>query len=479
MKMETILRQRLEQKLKLAPQIIQSIEILQLPALDLQELIAHELEENPVLEIEPPEETPEETAADAPSDAELDRRRDQPEFGAVEAMEESLLEDSYFRPVRRRSDDEDSYGKMEAMKNTESRPPSLQDHLFEQFNLLELTPDIREIGEYIIYNMNDEGYLQFSLEEILESMDLPILYPRGEEALDAVQTLEPPGIGARNLQECLLLQMKEDEHSTSFERDLIVNHLKDIELNRFPKIAKDTGRSLDEIKEAVRMISTLNPRPGGLYAGNAAPYVVPDVVVTFVDGEYEVRLEDDYIPHIYINPSYRELLKEQKDNPKISDFIRKKLDSARWLIDAIEQRRNTLFKIAKKIVEIQRAFLDKGITHLKPLKMQEVADSIGVHNSTVSRAISNKYAQTPRGIFPLKYFFTGGTVGDDGNVESRMSLKQRVQDIVDKEDKSKPLSDDEIAEQLRAAAGFHVARRTVTKYRRMLRIPSSRQRKQY
>jgi RNA polymerase sigma-54 factor len=206
--------------------------------------------------------------------------------------------------------------------------------------------------------------------------------------------------------------------------------------------------------------------------------VVPDVVVTFVDGEYEVRLEDDYLPRIYINPSYRELLKEQKGNPKISDFIRRKLDSARWLIDAIEQRRNTLYKIARKIVEIQHEFLDKGITHLRPLKMQEVAEEIGVHNSTVSRAISNKYVQTPRGIFPLKFFFTGGTMGDDGNVESRMSVKQRVQDIVDKEDKSNPLSDDEIADQLKAA-GFNVARRTITKYRRMMRIASSRRRKQY
>jgi len=477
MKMEVILRQRLEQKLKLAPQIIQSIEILQLPALDLQDLIARELEENPVLEIEQVEESPDEEDA-APSDAELDHRRDQPEFGAVDAMEESLLEDTYYHPVRRQSNDEDSYGKMEAMKNTESRPPSLQDILFEQFNLLEISPDIREIGEYLIYNINDEGYLQFSLEDILESMDMPVLYVKGEKALRAVQSLEPPGIGARELKECLLLQMKENGHATSFERELIENRLKDIELNRFPKIAKETGRSIEEIKEAVRFISTLNPRPGSLYAGSAAPYVVPDVIVTFVDGEYEVRLEDDYIPRIYINPSYREMLKEQKDNPKISDFIRKKLESARWLIDAIEQRRNTLYKIAKKIVEIQHEFLDKGITHLKPLKMQEVAENIGVHNSTVSRAISNKYVQTPRGIFPLKFFFTGGAVADDGNVESRMSLKQRVQDIVDKEDKSNPLSDDEIANQLKTA-GFNVARRTVTKYRRMLRIPSSRQRKQY
>ena len=477
MKMDLILRQRLEQKLKLAPQIIQSIEILQLPALDLQDLITRELEENPVLEIEQPREPEEEYAPEPPSDAQLERKREQPDYEVVNELEESLLEDNFYTRRPRRADD-DGHGKMEAMKNAESRPISLQDYLFQQLSLLELDPRIREIGEYIIYNINDDGYLQYSLEDILESIDLPVLFTMGEKALRAVQSLDPPGIGARDLKECLLLQLAENGHAASFEHELIENHLKDIELNRFPKIAKETGRSIDEVKECIRMISALNPRPGGLYAGASAPVVNPDVVVTCVDGEYEVRLEDDYLPRIYVNPSYHALLKEQKNNPRICEFVRKKLDSARWLIDAIEQRRTTLFKIAKKVIEIQRDFFDKGITHLKPLKMQEVAEAIGVHNSTVSRAISNKYAQTPRGIFPLKFFFTGGTTAEDGTVESRMSVKQRVKDIIDNEDKSNPLSDDEIAERLKEM-GFNVARRTITKYRCTMRIPSSRRRKEY
>ncbi|RKY29205.1 MAG: RNA polymerase sigma-54 factor [Planctomycetota bacterium] len=477
MKMDLILRQRLEQKLKLAPQIIQSIEILQLPALDLQDLITRELEENPVLEIEQPREPEEEYAPEPPSDAQLERKREQPDYEVVNELEESLLEDNFYTRRPRRADD-DGHGKMEAMKNAESRPISLQDYLFQQLSLLELDPRIREIGEYIIYNINDDGYLQYSLEDILESIDLPVLFTMGEKALRAVQSLDPPGIGARDLKECLLLQLAENGHAASFEHELIENHLKDIELNRFPKIAKETGRSIDEVKECIRMISALNPRPGGLYAGASAPVVNPDVVVTCVDGEYEVRLEDDYLPRIYVNPSYHALLKEQKNNPRICEIVRKKLDSARWLIDAIEQRRTTLFKIAKKVIEIQRDFFDKGITHLKPLKMQEVAEAIGVHNSTVSRAISNKYAQTPRGIFPLKFFFTGGTTAEDGTVESRMSVKQRVKDIIDNEDKSNPLSDDEIAERLKEM-GFNVARRTITKYRCTMRIPSSRRRKEY
>lgn len=267
MKMETILRQRLEQKLKLAPQIIQSIEILQLPALDLQDLIAHELEENPVLELEQPEEekpaeeTAEETPAPLPSDAELDRRRDMPQFAGVDALEESYEDDFAERRRAKRDSDEDVYGKMEAMKNTESRPPSLQDYLFEQYNLLELPGDIREIGEYLIYNINDDGYLQFSLEEILASIDMPVLFTKGEEALAAVQALEPQGVGARDLKECLLLQLEENGESVAFERELIEKHLKDIELNRFPKIAKETGRSLDEIKETVHPHQHAQPAP--------------------------------------------------------------------------------------------------------------------------------------------------------------------------------------------------------------------------
>ena len=477
MKMDLILRQRLEQKLKLAPQIIQSIEILQLPALDLQDLITRELEENPVLEIEQPREPEEEYAPEPPSDAQLERKREQPDYEVVNELEESLLEDNFYTRRPRRADD-DGHGKMEAMKNAESRPISLQDYLFQQLSLLELDPRIREIGEYIIYNINDDGYLQYSLEDILESIDLPVLFTMGEKALRAVQSLDPPGIGARDLKECLLLQLAENGHAASFEHELIENHLKDIELNRFPKIAKETGRSIDEVKECIRMISALNPRPGGLYAGASAPVVNPDVVVTCVDGEYEVRLEDDYLPRIYVNPSYHALLKEQKNNPRICEFVRKKLDSARWLIDAIEQRRTTLLAVARSIVRFQEPFLEHGISHIRPLKMQTVADDVGVHVSTVSRAISGKYIQTPRGIYPMKFFFTGGTVTEQGQMASWSTIKQRIREIVDAEDKQNPLSDDQIAEQLKKE-GFDVARRTVTKYRKMMNIPSSRRRRVY
>ncbi len=476
MKMEIILRQRLEQKLKLAPQIIQSIEILQLPALDLQELITRELQENPVLEVgEPVTDEQPEAEQQHPSDADLERGREEPEFERVDDFEIAIYEET--APPRRRRDD-GGYGKMEAIKDTPGRPMSLQDYLLEQFNLVELPEDVRQIGEEIIFNISDDGYVRYSLEEIIESIDMPVLYMLADKALRTIQSLEPTGVGAMNLAECLLLQLKENSPATAFKRELIEEHLKDIELNRFPKIAKDTSRTIEEVKDAVEQIRTLHPRPGSLYSAKTAPYVVPDATVECIDGQYQIKLEDQYIPHLYINNSYRNLLKENKDNPKIADFVRKKLDSARWLIDAIRQRRTTLYKIVGKIVEIQTEFLDRGVEHLRPLKMQEVAEAIGVHNSTVSRTISNKYIQTPRGVFPLKYFFTGGTASTNGTVESRVSVKQRVKDIVDNEDKSNPLSDNDIAKMLKQA-GLDVARRTITKYRRMMRIPSSRQRKEY
>ena len=478
MKMEIVLRHRLEQKLKLAPQIIQSIEILQLPALDLQELITKELQENPVLEVgdgAPADET--ETADQPPSDAELDKKREEPDFERVDDMESTYYEGLYI--PRRRRDSGDVYGKMEAMKDTPGRSMSLQNYLLEQFNMLELSDDIRRIGEELIFNIRDDGYLRYGLEEIIESLDMPVLYTLAEKALNTVQTLEPIGIGSRNLAECLLLQLDEKKSTDEFCRELIRNHLKNIEQNRFPKISKETGRTIDEVKETVEHIRSLNPRPGSLYSAKTAPYVIPDAGVECLDGEYQIKLEDRYIPPLYINASYRGLLKSNKDNPKVSEFIKNKLDSARWLIDAIHQRRSTLYKIIGKIVEIQSEFFDRGVEFLKPLKMQEVAESIGVHNSTVSRAISSKYVQTPRGVFPLKFFFSGGTAGSDGTMESRVSVKQRVKDIVGGEDKNNPLSDDEIAKILKKDSGLDVARRTITKYRRILNISSSRQRKEY
>jgi RNA polymerase sigma-54 factor len=232
------------------------------------------------------------------------------------------------------------------------------------------------------------------------------------------------------------------------------------------------------IDDAIKMIKTLNPKPGRLYSSAQVQYVIPDVIVENIDGRWEVRLEDTYIPRIHISKHYQDMLREQKDDPKVRAYIKKKIESAKWLIESIEQRQNTLFKIAREIVEYQTPFLEHGIDALRPLKMQFIADRVGVHVSTVSRAIADKYMQTPRGIFALKFFFTGGTTRADGEEKSIVAVKQKVRDIVGKEDKTHPLSDEEIAAKLKEE-GLDIARRTVTKYRKQLGIPSSRQRRKY
>jgi RNA polymerase sigma-54 factor len=512
MRMETSLHQRLEQKLRLAPQIIQSIEILQLPAIELQDLIKQEMLENPTLELvegepEPGNAEGEEGGGDAegsegeapvaapvstdPIDAEPVEKIQKPDELETEFERLDSIESAWKESVGPRSSGIGEDGKdkkLEAMQNTAAKPSSLQDYLFEQFALLETTDRQRVIGEHLIYNIDDTtgwlGYrkedgtfVPYTLDEVVKSMDNPCTPDEAEQVLKVIQKLDPPGVGARDLKECLLIQIGET-NNFQLERLIVDKYLDDLKMNRLPKIAKETGHTVEEIKESLAFISALNPHPGAMFSGSAPSYVIPDVVCELVDGKYEVRLEDSYIPRIHISQRYRRMLQEQKSNPAVRDYIKKKIEAAKWLIESIEQRQNTLHKIAKEIVDYQKAFLDHGIDYLKPLKMQHIADRVGVHVSTVSRAISDKYMQTPRGIFPLKFFFTGGTMNAEGEMESILAVKQKVRDIVDQEDKRNPLSDEDIADKLKQM-GYDIARRTVTKYRKQMAILSSRQRRSY
>jgi len=479
MQMQAQLLPRLEQRMKLAPQIIQSIEILQLPTLALQQRVQQELEINPVLETELDSEEAQEKAeleAEEMQERE-DDAQDTDEFEKYEEMAEDWWEfQADTMPTRRRSDGEDE--KLEAIQNTPAPSMSLHDYLLNQLMLMDVEDDVAEACEYIIFNIDPNGYLAYPLEEIVESMDEPCSMEIAEQSLRIVQTMEPPGVGARTLEECLLLQVSATEPHFELVRNLIGNHLKDIEMNRYPQIAKETGRSIEEVKEAVDFIRTLNPRPGNVFSNEPTHYITPDVIVQYMDGKYEVLLEDKNLPRLYISPYYRQLLRKEKAGSRAREFVKQKFASARWLIDAIEQRRSTLYKVASNIVEFQQDFFEHGTSHLKPLKMQEVADAIGMHVSTVSRAIANKYMQSPQGLHELRAFFTGGTMGQDGHMESWKSIRQKIIEMIENEDKSKPLSDDEIAKRFKRQ-GLDVARRTVTKYRQALRIPSSRQRKQY
>jgi len=471
MRMEMRLQQRLELKMKLAPMIIQSIEILQLPTLELQERIKQELVENPVLE----------ELEIKPDDSEVAPAESESVSAADKALEEMAEMEKHWREysdeTRPRAIREEKDKKHEAMQNTAARPESLQDFLFNQFSLLDITPRQKLIGENVIYNIDDNGYLQSSIQEIAAASDGAS--PREvEEVVAMVQTLDPPGVCARDLKECLLLQLTEPENHP-LEKEIIENHLEDIHMNRIPKIMRETNRSAQEIHSAIDYIKThLNPRPGNVFGGETPQYITPDVVVEETDDGYEVHLVDSHLPQLYISPLYHRMLSDESTSEQAKEFIRRKIQAARWLIDSIEQRRNTLRKIANEVVKIQRGFFEHGISALRPLKMRTIASATGVHVSTVSRAIADKYMQTPRGIFPLKFFFSGGTRNVEGTMTSRKSIKQLLIDVIENEDKANPLSDGDIADKLQAQ-GIDIARRTVTKYRKALKIPSSRRRKSY
>jgi len=464
--------------------MIQSMEILQLPLLALQERIEQELVENPVLEVqtrtteEPdPIEEPEPTRseADVPARVEEDFRNLDRLPGEWERYLENPLPPG--RMVRRSRGERDA--KLDAMYNTAAPGASLQEFLEQQVRLLDLDADTRAVAHHLIWNIDDKGYVRFPLEEIVASMDGRGDLELAERTLALIQALDPPGVGARDLRECLLLQLdRAGLGENGLVRTLIEHHLDDIEQNRFPRIAKAAGVDLEAVKAAVAVIGHLTPRPGGQYVNETVPYVIPDVSVEETEWGYEVRLEDSWTPHLYISRGYRDLARRQDIDSRAREFVHAKIRSAKWLIDSIEQRRTTLLAVARSIVKAQEAFLDHGLTHIKPLKMQTVADDVGVHVSTVSRAISGKYIQTPRGLYPMKFFFTGGTVTESGAVASWRTVKQRIKEIVDREDKTDPLSDDQIAEVLRKD-GFDVARRTVTKYRKVMDILSSRRRKTF
>lgn len=479
MKMQSSLLPQLQQKMKLSPQIIQSIEILQLPLLALVEHIQQELVENPVLE-EVLEEKKDENlkeGEDTLQEAEDDEKRD--EFDKLGEIAEDWR-DYYSQTMPRRSNfSEERDQKQEALENTAAKPMSLHDYLMGQLSLIDIPDHLSEASENIIYSIDKAGYLASPLEEIMQSLEKPLTIEEVKEALKIVQSLEPPGVGARNLQECLILQLDKRYPNYQLTKELLLNYLEDIEMKKYPLIAKKTGHSLETIKKQVEFIRTLNPKPGSIFCDEPISYVVPEVKVEYIDGKYEVFLIDNTnLPHLYISSFYKKFLSENGSDSSTRQYIQKKIESAKWLIDAIEQRRNTLYKVACKIVELQKDFLDEGIHRLRTLKMQDVADIVGVHVSTISRAIAHKYIQTPQGIFELKFFFTGGFQNVDGSMESWEAIRQKLVDIIAKENKSNPLSDEEVAEKL-GLSGVDIARRTVTKYRRIMKIPSSRQRREY
>ncbi len=478
------------QKQVLAPRMIQSMEILQLPIMALQERIEQEIQENPVLDlgeddIELPEENAEAENPNAPSEEERElvvgeEKNNEEDFERLLNMDEEWPDhfEERSRPSSTRVEEEGAR-KHDAMANMVARPQSLQDYLHDQLGWFNLSAELRSMCDRIIYNLDANGYLQSRLEDIIDPNGPPEQLALAQQALAVVQKLDPPGVAARDLRECLLLQLVPGMRCYEQLKTLISVHLEDIEHNRLPVIERKTGYSIPLIQLALGELRKLNPKPGANFSEAFVPNVTPDVFVEMGDdGKYHVRLEDGRTPTLYISAYYRKLLTSGEANAETREYIKRKINSAQWLIESIEQRRNTLTRVAQAIVDHQTEFLSKGPEAIEPLKMQQIADKVGVHVTTVSRAVDDKWIQSPRGIFPLKRFFCGGTVSADGEEVAWDAVRLKLQEIIDNENKQHPLSDDELVREL-AKHGLTVARRTVTKYRKAMNIASSRQRRDW
>jgi RNA polymerase sigma-54 factor len=489
MRLDTSQHLRLDQQMKLAPRIIQAMEILQLPMMALTERIDAELQSNPVLEVR---------EGDGEGDA-LAREADH------DRGEEPMVvsdDNGHSEDFERLSDMEDEYGadligddvprgpkpaagerdrKLDAMANTAARGASLNEHLLEQWSFVDVDEPTRRLGEAIINHIDDDGYLRTPLEQI--AADLPgATTERLEEVLRFVQTLDPTGVAARDLRECLHLQLRaeaEAGHDVSLEWEIVENHLRNVELNRLPDVARRTGRSLEKIKEALDNLSRLTPKPGLLVGESSVPVIQPDVIVDLdEDGNILVQLGDEHIPQLYIARNYRRMARDRQTESNARKFIQRNIRSAQWLIGAIQQRQETVRRVVGEVFEVQKEFLTQGPEALKPLPMADIAGKIGVHVATISRAVAGKYVQTPRGIYPLRMFFSGGTTTAEGEDMSWDAVKVKLKEVIDNEDKSKPLNDDELAAALNDA-GIDIKRRTVAKYRNVMNIPTARRRRQY
>ncbi|MCP4192995.1 MAG: RNA polymerase factor sigma-54 [Planctomycetaceae bacterium] len=490
MRLSLGLEQKLVQKQVLAPRMIQSMEILQLPVLALEERIEQEMNENPMLETreqdpDSPEEPVERENPDAPADSEkelvVDENKDnKDDFERLIEMDREFpdaFDDSPRRSANRM--EEMASRKHDAMANIAARAETLQHYLEMQLGEMDLQDKLLEMAERVVTSLDTNGYLTTNLDDLLPPDADEETRLLARRALEVVQALEPKGVGARDLRECLLLQLQPRMPMYEEVKTLISGHLEDLRDNRLPAIQRKTGYSIQRIQAAWDELKKLNPKPGADFTSTIAPTVTPDVFLERQDdGTYKVYLEEGHTPSLRISNYYRQRLMNGEATPEEREFIKRKINAAQWLIESIEQRRNTLTRVSQAIVDHQTRFIEDGTDALEPLKMQQIADKVGVHVTTVSRAVDDKWIQTSRGIFPLKRFFVGGTKSDDGEDVAWDAIRIKLQEVIDQEDKTKPYSDDELVRQLKKH-GLNVARRTITKYRRKMSIPSSRQRRDW
>jgi len=477
---------KLSQQLVMTPQLQQAIKLLQLSRLEMVDMINQELEENPLLEENVPEDFIEE---ERPAENDTLMTLQGEEVKSIEHTSEitgegdgredfdweNYLED--YGPVassyERRDDDGPSWD------NLLTKAPSLADHLMWQLRLSLLTELEMRVGEQIIGNIDQNGYLAASVGEIAEQerVEPPLV----EQVLSKIQTFDPPGIAARGLQECLLIQARLLGVDNPLIEQIICHHLKDLEVKNYALIARKMKVSLEEVMAAFTLISHMDPKPGSAFQDDRVQTVIPDVYVIKSGGDYKIVLNDDGLPRLRISNFYREIMagiEGRKEGETGKRYIKERVQSATWLIKSIQQRQKTIYKVAESIVRFQKEFFNKGIGYLKPLVLRDVALDVEMHESTISRVVTNKYMQTPSGLFELKYFFSSGISVAGGDAIASKSVKEDIRKLIAEEDTRKPLSDSEIVERL-GEAGISIARRTVAKYREMMDILPSSRRKRY
>ncbi len=465
------LHTKLVQKPVLTPSLQQAIKLLPMSTLELSELLTQEMVENPMLEEVPTEDTQsaeeaKEKAEETPAEKEQNDTWDDQDY---EYFFGDYLDDTYSRTPT-------AVKELPPIENTLSTATSLADHLRWQLSMQTDESLMREIGEAIIGNLDGDGMLGATVDE-LAAMG-PWLAPDIERALALTQGLDPTGVAARNLQECLLLQLGYHHPEEKVAARIVRDHMRLLRNHQIPELAKQTGLSIEDLRPHVELIRHLDPKPGSRYNPTGSQHIIPDVFIVKVEDRYVAALNEEGLPQLRISPVYRRLLdkKSNENSDETRAFVKDKRRSALWLIKSVEQRQRTIRKVATSIINFQREFLDHGIECLRPLVLRDVANDIGMHESTVSRVVTNKYVHTPQGVFEMKYFFHSGIASAYGEAVSSVTIKQRIRKIVEQEDPKRPLSDSKIVAILQRE-GLDLARRTIAKYREELRIPTSNQRK--
>jgi RNA polymerase sigma-54 factor len=493
---------RMTQSMVLAPQLQQSLALLQAPMLELKALVEQELQQNPVLEeiegseIELPDKPvddvgdtsdatatpdPAERADDSPAEADFDKTEAAPVDDFQEEFDKLVQLDQEWRdnfsqansPIRQTTEDEE---RRQFMFDSLTAGTSFTQMLMDQARESDLTDDQRAIAELVIGNIDDYGYLKATVDEMSAANNLPV--EKIAEVLAVIQTFDPPGIGATDLRQCLMLQLERKGQQESLEYRIIRDFMEALGKRRIPEIARGTGCDVEEVQESLTIIARLEPRPGRAFLPDTDQYVAPEVFVVKAGEEFTVTTNNDNVPHLRISNIYKDLMAQGGDNAEVKNYIREKIRAGKFLIKSLHQRQQTISNIGREIVKRQRDFMEKGVAHLKPMTMAQVADVVGVHETTVSRAVSGKYMETPQGIFEMKYFFTAGLQTASGTGVSNTSVKDMVAEMFKAENQNKPLSDQEVVKMLEDK-GIHIARRTVAKYRDELNILPSNLRKVY